>query len=456
MNMFKSTLKVALLGALMTAAGISMAATTKEQASRLGSDLTPFGAEKAGNADGSIPAWTGGNTKPIAGFTNGGKRPDPFANEKPLYVITAANMGQYSDMLSEGLKAMMTKYPDTFTVPVYPTHRTAAAPQWVYDNTRINATRATLKDSKVSGAFGGIPFPVPQNGEEVIWNHLLRWRAPSYHVDVRGMQSTSTGQHVPTVFASGDFQMPYYFQESNLDEFEGPNNGVFWTIRLLNYGPPIRAGEAIVGRENIKAGAGQTWVYFTGQRRVRKLPNACCDTPTPASAGISMFDQTDVFTGQTDRFDWKIMGKKEMVIPYNANRLFQRPTDKILMDHHVNPEDMRYEKHRVWVVEATVKENMRHLAPKRRYYVDEDTWIAVLADHWDANGQLWQMGFQNPITMPDIPATVSPQNFGFYDLISGAWYLDGVLNDSKEQYKVMPRYDDTTFTPEAMAGEGIR
>ncbi|WP_221800923.1 DUF1329 domain-containing protein [Oceanobacter mangrovi] len=456
MNSVAKTMKVALLGALLTAAGVASAAVSQQEAARLGKDLTPFGAEKAANADGSIPAWTGGNTTVPKGFVNGGKRPDPYADEKPLLVITAANMAQYQDQLSEGLKAMLKKYPDTFKVPVYKTHRTAAAPQWVYDNTKNNATSAVLDDSEVKQAFGGIPFPIPQSGEEVMWNHLLAWRPASHHVDVRGIQTTAAGQHVPTVFASGDFQMPYYFKESNYEEFMDDYDGVFWNIRLLNYGPPIRAGEAITGHENIKNGKGETWVYFTGQRRVRKLPNSCCDTPTPASAGISMFDQTGVFNGRTDRFDWKIVGKKEMYIPYNNNRVFQRPSEEILMDHHVNPEDMRYEKHRVWVVEATVKQGMRHLAPKRRYYVDEDTWFAVLADHWDANGDLWQMGFSNPITMPDIPATLPPMSFGFYDLISGAWYIDGVLNDSDEQYKVMDRYDDFTFTPEAMAGEGIR
>ncbi len=456
MKAITKPMKVALLSALLTAAGVASAAVSQQEANRLGADLTPFGAEKAANADGSIPAWTGGNTTVPAGFKNGGKRSDPYADEQPLYVITAANMAQYEKGLSEGLKAMLKKYPETFTVPVYKTHRTAAAPQWVYDNTKTNAVKATLDGSEVKGAFGGIPFPIPQTGEQAMWNHLLAWRPASHHVDVRGMQTTASGQHVPTVLASGDFQMPYYFQESNYEEFMDDYEGVFWKIRLLNYGPAIRAGEAIVGHENIQNGKGETWVYFTGQRRVRKLPNSCCDTPTPASAGISMFDQTNVFNGRTDRFDWNIVGKQEMYIPYNNNRLFQRPSEEILLDHHINPEDMRYEKHRVWVIEATVKEGQRHLAPKRRYYLDEDTWFAVLADHWDANGDLWQMGFSNPITAPDIPATLPPMSFGFYDLVSGAWYVDGVLNDSDEQYKVMERYDDFTFTPEAMAGEGIR
>ncbi|WP_437883919.1 DUF1329 domain-containing protein [Pseudomonas sp. LRF_L74] len=449
-------LRGAIIGALLTCGSLAMAAVAPDQAARLKSELTPFGAEKAGNADGSIPAWDGGYTQPIPGFVNGGRRPDPFAAEKPQLSITANNVGQYADKLSEGLKAMLKKYPESFRVDVYPTHRTAAAPQWVYDNTFTNATSARIDAGKLEGAYGGIPFPLPQSGEEIMWNHLLRWRSTAWHVDVRGVQSTANGSHVPSVLSSVDFQMPYYFKDGSLDKLKSTYKNNFWMIRMLNYGPAIRAGEAITGHENLDPDNSQTWVYFTGQRRVRKLPNACCDTPTPASAGISMFDQTDVFNGRMDRFQWKIIGKQEMYIPYNNNRLLQRPSKEVLLDHHINPDDMRFELHRVWVVEATVAPGKRHLASKRRYYVDEDTWIAVLADHWDANGQLWQVGFSNPIVMPDIPATASPQNFGFYDLLSGAWYFDGMLNDSKEQYKIMPAYSDTTFTPEAMAGEGIR
>jgi hypothetical protein len=442
----------ALLGSLLAFGPTADAAVPADEAAKLKTELTPLGGEKAANKEGTIPAWSGGYTKPQAGFTNGGRRPDPFSDEKPLFAITAKNADQYADKLSEGLKAMLKKYPESFRVDVYPTHRTAAAPQWVYDNTFKNATTAKVVNHKLEGAFGGIPFPIPKTGEEAMWNHLMRWRGIAWHVDVRGVQGTADGKHVPSVLASGDFQMPYYFQDGSADKL-GKD---FWMIRLLNYGPPIRAGEAIVGHEAIDPDDTQVWVYFTGQRRVRKLPNACCDTPTPASAGISMFDQTDVFSGRLDRFDWKIVGKKEMFVPYNNNRLLQRSSKEALMPHHINPDDMRFELHRVWVIEATVAPGKRHLASKRRYYLDEDTWIAVLADHWDANGQLWQMGFSNPMVMPDIPATTSPQSFGFYDLLSGAWYFDGMLNDSKEQYKVMVRYPDTTFTPEAMAGEGVR
>ncbi len=452
MKTIHTPLRAALLGALLAIGQAGWAAVPAEEAARLKSELTPLGGEKAGNKDGSIPAWSGGYTAPIAGFTNGGKRPDPFAAEKPLFSINAKNMGQYGERLSEGVKAMMNKYPETYRVDVYKTHRTAAAPQWVYDNTLKNATRAKINGVSLEGAYGGIPFPIPKNGAEAMWNHLLRWRGEAWHVDIRGVQTTGDGKHVPTAVASGSFQMPYYFKSGNLENFKGEH----WMIRMLTSGPPIRAGEAIVGREALDPDKTQSWVYFTGQRRVRKLPNGCCDTPTPASAGVSMFDQTDVFTGRLDRFDWKIVGKQEMYIPYNTNRSFQRKGSEVLLAHHLNPDDLRWELHRVWVIEATVAAGKRHQSSKRRYYLDEDTWTAVLADHWDAKGQLWQMGFATPIVMPDIPATASPSVFGFYDLISGVWYYDSLLNDAGEQYKIVPPYPDTVFTPDAMVGEGVR
>jgi hypothetical protein len=437
---------------LLAATPGAWSAVSADEAAKLKTELTPLGGEKAGNKDGSIPAWTGGYTTAIPGFKNGGKRPDPFASDKPLYQVTSKNMDQYADKLTEGVKAMLKKYPDSFRVDVYPTRRTASAPQWVYDNTAKNAVKAELKDLVPTNAYGGIPFPIPKSGAEAIWNHVLRWRGEAWHVTVKGVQGTADGKQVVTGIGSGDFQMPYYFKDGNAEKFDGNH----WSIRILTTGPALRAGEGIVGRQNVYGDKTQVWVYVTGQRRVRKVPNACCDTPTPNSAGVSTFDQTDVFDGRLDRFDWKIVGKKEMLIPYNGNKLLATSEADALNAHHLNPNAMRWELHRVWVVEANVAAGKRHLSPKHRYYLDEDTWIATLADHWDANGQLWQMGFANPVVMPDLPGTTSPQQFGFYDLLSGAWYYDSALNDAPEQYKLMPRYPDTTFTPEALAGESIR
>ncbi|HJV69641.1 DUF1329 domain-containing protein, partial [Ideonella sp.] len=365
------------------------AAVSADEAAKLKTELTPFGAEKAGNKDGSIPAWTGGHTTPIAGDKAGGRRGDPFKDEKPLFSISAKNADQYADKLSDGQKAMLKKYPDSYRIDVYKTHRTAAAPQWVYDNTLKNATRAKLNGDVVEGAYGGIPFPIAKTGAEVIWNHMLRWRGTSWEFNVDQYQLTADGKAVLTTDGRAEQQMPYYFNDGSAEAFAKSND--FWLIRLVNAGPPIRAGEAVLGRENLDGSKSQAWVYLTGQRRVRKLPNPCCDTPTPAAAGVMSFDEIEVWTGRLDRFDWKLVGKQEMFIPYNANRFLQPKTDaEVITKNHFNPDHMRWELHRVWVVEANLRAGQRHQAPKSRYYCDEDTWICVLGDRWDAQGQLWK------------------------------------------------------------------
>jgi Protein of unknown function (DUF1329) len=222
-------------------------------------------------------------------------------------------------------------------------------------------------------------------------------------------------------------------------------------VRLINAGPPIRVGEAIVGRETIDPAKSQAWVYLTGQRRVRKLPNPCCDTPTPAAAGVMSFDEIEVFTGRLERFDFKLLGKKEMIVPYNSNRLLQPKTDaEVLGARHLNPDFVRWELHRVWVVEATVREGKRHQAPRSRYYCDEDTWICVLGDRWDANGQLWKTLWNQTFVAPDLPGLVGGP-MGFYDLLSGAGFAGNLYNAKSKQYVLMPPYADTTFTPDAVA-----
>lgn len=449
---FKLALLAAAVGGALGFSHIAMAAVSADEAATLKTTLTPLGAEKAGSKDGSIPAWDGGYTKAIPGFKNGGRRDgDPFAGEKPLYSVTAKNMGQYADKLTDGTKAMLKKYP-SYRIDVYPTHRTAAAPQWVYDNTAKNAVHAKLNEKMIPvGAFGGIPFPIPKSGAEVMWNHLLRWRGESWQFDQHGVLVTADGKAVMTVDGVADQAMPYYYKDA-ADKFDG----VYWMIRLVNAGPPIRAGEAILGRLNVDGDKDEGYVYLAGQRRTRKLPNACCDTPTPAAAGVMSFDELEVFGGRLDRFDWKLIGKKEMLIPYNTNKSLKPAKDTDLVSgSYLNPDHVRWELHRVWVVEGDLKQGQRHLAPKSVYYVDEDSWNAVLGDRWDAKGQLWKTMWALPVLMPDVPGVIVP-TFGFYDLLSGTWFASNLLNQKSAHYKLMPRYSDATFTPESLAGGGLR
>lgn len=455
--MTKTPLKAALAVAVALAlgAGAAQAAISADEAATLKTTLTPMGAERAGNKDGSIPAWTGAPT-PGAGLSATGRRADPFGAEKPLFSINAKNMAQYADRLTDGTKALMQKYPESFRIDVYTTHRTGIAPQSVYDNTLKNALNAKIVEGAAgpmpAGAYGGIPFPVPKSGAEVMWNHALRWRGEAWYWEFKGYQLTQDGQWVNVNDTANDHWMPYYAPGGSPEKF----GGEYWLVRSLTKGPAIRAGEAITGRLNTDETKTATWVYLTGQRRVRKLPSSCCDTPTPFSAGIASFDEVEVFNSRMDRFDWKLVGKKEVFIPYNTNRTFQPAKDSdVLGTRHLNPDHVRWELHRVWVVDATLKAGQRHTSPKSRYYVDEDTWHAVTADRFDANGQLARVPFSLPIVMSDVPATATV-TWGIYDLTAGSSYINGIVNERKAAYKPMPAYKDAVFTPDAMSGEGVR
>lgn len=453
MKPFKTFTATAVASMLLSVAGASYAAVSADEAAKLKTELTPLGGERAGNKDGSIPAWTG-VPAPYGQYKAGGRRPDPFASDKPLYTVTSKNMAQYADKLSDGVKAMLTKYPDSFRLDVYPTRRTAAAPQWVYDNTLKNATRAKLEGEKVVGAYGGVPFPIPKTGTEVMWNHQLRWRGASIDSDMRAYLNTAVGQRVLVGESSYTEQYPYFMKDGNADEFQ--KVGDYWMLRILTSGPPIRAGEGIAGRQNVDPDKDQVWVYLAGQRRVRKLPNACCDAPSPPTAGLMTFDETYVYGGRMDRFDWKIVGKREMLVPYNTNGLLTAEKDEdLFLSKHMNPDRVRWELHRVWVVDAELRAGQRHATPKSRYYVDEDSWFALLGDRWDARGQLWKTMWHPPFAAPDMPG-LGGTMFGYYDLLSGAWFVQGVTAQQAKQYQLTGRLKETMFSPEAMAGEGVR
>ena len=441
----------------LTAQTFAHAGVSAAEAAKLKAELTPFGAERAGNKEGTIPAWNGGMTTPIAGDVPGGRRGDPFKAEKPVLSINAQNMATHADKLSDGTKALLKKYPDSFRVDVYPTHRTAAAPQSVYDNTFRNATQAKLVEgpagSMPTGAYAGIPFPIPANGTEVMWNHTLRWRGEAFRWDVHQYSITPDGRRVLVNDGNGDNNVPYY--QLRAGSFEKWNGG-FFDVRINTVGPALRAGEALLARLNVDDEKTSAWVYLTGQRRVRKLPNPCCDTPAPQTAGVMTFDELEGFAGRTGKFDWKLIGKKELYVPYNSNRSLQPTKDADLVgQRHLNPDFVRWELHRVWVVEATVKAGQRHVSPRSIYYIDEDSWHVVLADRWDANGQLARTLWQLPYAMPDIPA-VTTVTFGMHDLISGAWYANGIFNEKKEQYRIVAPYKETVFSPDSLAGDSVR
>jgi len=431
----------------------SFAAVSAAEAEKLHSELTPLGAERAGNKDGTIPAWEGGYTKVWPGYQSGQPRPDPFASEKPLFQITGKNMGQYADKLSDGIKALLQRYP-TYRIDVYPTHRTAAAPQWVYDNTFKNATHARITDNgwSLAGAYGGIPFPIPKDGYEAMTNHLYGWKGESVKYDI-GTYVVPGGKPILATAGTLSYQYPYYYRDGTPENF----NGYFILARMSTTGPPLKAGEASLFREPVnKLDPGrQVWQYLVGQRRIRRAPDVSYDNPSTLTSGLSFYDEGYLFSGAMDRYEWKLVGKKEMFIPYNTQQFHTQKVDQVLGPNHLNPDHLRWELHRVWVVEATLAPGKRHALPKRLFYLDEDTWLAVLADGWDARGQLWHTGLTLPFIVPELPAvTVIP--FAIYDLLKGAYSVSSMFNERPLYYQIVSRRSENFFSPATLAAEGIR
>ncbi len=428
------------------------AAVTPEEAARLKSELTPLGAEKAGNKDGTIPAWNGGYTTVWPGYRSGQPRPDPFEAERPRLTITAQNMQQYADQLSDGVKAMLQRFP-SYRLDVYPTHRTAAAPQWVYDNTFKNATRAKLVPNasigpQVEGAYGGIPFPIPKNGAEAIWNHLLAWHGEAFIYDFSVYVVTVSGKPMLAAAATQDSQYPYYYQDGTLDSF----GGNYWMTKITATAPPFSVGEKTLGI--YAAGKNlQAWQYLVGQRRVRRAPTIAYDTPNFLSSGFSFVDESFLFIGNLDRYDWKLVGKKEMLVPYNTQRFHTKNVNQVLGPRHLNPDHLRWELHRVWVVEATLAPGKRHAMPKRRFYLDEDTWQALLSDGWDARGQLWHVGHAMLILAPELPGALAFTSV-VYDLLKGGYGAS--LFNEQQQYRSVMHQPEDYFSPATLAAEGIR
>jgi hypothetical protein len=451
-NLTQTVLSAAIFAALSTPA---MAAVSASEAAALGNSLTPMGAEKAGNAAGTIPAWTGGLTSPGAGFKAGGHYPNPFASDKPKLTITGANADQYKDQLSPGQIAMLKKYP-TWKMNVYETRRTASFPKGHYDQTIANATKATLAagGNGIVGTTGGIPFAIPKNGLEAIWNHLTRYRGEAYATNWSQAAVTRDGNYTPVRFEY-EYEFHYGSLEKKSNEIE---QGKLFNFLQSITAPARLAGQILLVHEftdQVKTPR-NAWTYNPGQRRVRLAPNVAYDNPGTASDGLRTNDDFLMFNGATDRYNWKLIGKKEMYVPYNSYVISGNTVSMkdVLKAGHVNPDTTRYELHRVWVVEATLKPGTSHIYTKRVFYIDEDSWMNVVQDKYDARGQLWRVSEQHNINYADIPMQ-APSVEVHHDLQSGRYLAMGLRNDERSVYVPIKR-TAADFSPNGLRRSGTR
>jgi hypothetical protein len=424
-------------------------------AAELGKDLTPLGAQAAGNAAGTIPAWTGGITTPVAGFKAGGHYPDPYAGDKPNLTVDAANVEQYKDKLSPGQVALIKKYPG-WKLNVYPTRRSAAYPKPVYEATAANVGVAKLEagGNGLAGTTAGIPFPVPKDGAEAIWNSLQRYKGDTYAMTWNQAAVTRDGAYTLV-----RFEYEYDFSYGNISKNESqrePN-------KLVNFlqivtAPARLAGQVLLIHETMNQvkQPRSAWIYNPGQRRVRLAPNVAYDNPGTAADGLRTSDDFGMYNGAIDRYEWKLVGKQELYIPYNSYKLSSNSlkyTD-ILKPGHINPEHARYELHRVWVIEANLKPGASHIYKRRVFYIDEDSWAVVVTDKYDARDQLWRVSEQHSFNFYDVPMLYGTVEV-HHDLQSGRYIAMGLRNEESKVYRPIRR-TAADYTPANLRNLGTR
>lgn len=424
------------------------AAATAEEAAKLKTTLTPLGAERAANKDGSIPAWEGAYTKELPGAAEG-KHPDLYPSEKPVIQISGKNAAEFSGKLTEGTMALLKKYP-SFRIDVYPTHRTAGAPQWVYDNTFKAATQAklTADGNSFSGAWGAVPFPIPKSGNEVMWNHLVHPRPTSSSLNFRVLVGASDGSRTLATLGILDEFWSYYQKDGSAEKFKD----TYAFIRFNTTAPAYKAGEAVLVHESLDMSKEpQAWQYMVGQRRVRRAPTVSYDTPDFMVSGTSYFDELQGLRSRLDRYNWKLVGKQELYVPYNTNRFLSTPEDKAFMPYHSNPDNVRWELHRVWVVEANLAQGKRHAVPKRRFYIDEDSWACLLADGYDAEGKLWRTSQVFNMVMPEAQMHAANTTL-VYNLQAGTM----AAIQLPDAWKVNAGRSLTYYSTDALAADNAR
>ena len=421
----------------------------------IASEKTPVGAQISGNSAGTIPAWTGGITKPPSVYKKGDHHQDPFAKDKVLFTINASNYNQYISELSVGQIAMFEKYPQTYKMNVYQTRRSASFPKRIYQKTIENGKTGKLSadGEGVENVAEGFPFPNFTNAFELILNHKLKYKGSG------GVRYNN--QVAPT--AAGRFTV-VKLREELLGKYYIPGNTVEDINNVLLYfyqeveSPARLAGRILLVHEtmNQRVTPRQAWVYNPGQRRVRRAPNVAYDNPGTASDGLRTNDMTDMFNGAMDRFNWEFVGTKEMYVPYNSYKVHSGDLDyaDIVRPGHLNSDLMRYELHRVHVIEAKLKEGVRHINSRRTFYLDEDSYQILLTDHYDKRKNIWRFSEAHSINYYDVPTFWSTVET-HHDLRSGRYVAVGLDNKDPVNTFDVP-LSEGNYTPQALRKRGRR
>lgn len=448
------------LAAIALCAAPPARALSNEEAAQLGTRMTEVGAIREGNAEGTIPPYAGGLSRPPAGYAplmgerGGAPYIDPYAAEKPLFSIDAKNLDRHADKLDEGSRTLLQRYPESYRIDVYPSHRSAALPRYALDNTVKNALKPRLAGdgTGIENAHAQVPFPIPKSGLEALWNVQLHYVQPwdmgsdlTWLIDTAGRRSLLTDARLTR-------HNPYWdANDEKVDDY---------TLFIIDHQMPAsRAGTKELMHVPLRMDLANytAWQYIPGQRRVRMAPDLQYDTVVASRGGLMFYDEANGLWGKLDRFDYRLVGRREMYVPYNAYRFIASPVEAATMASHHDPAVLRFELHRVWVVEGTLKKGQRHAESRKVWYIDEDSWNIAVYNAFDQAGRPFRLMLNALFTAYETPAVRSEPSL-VYDLASGGYSFTGGFAAPKSGFTSMPvpANPDTYFSPDALAGRGIR
>jgi uncharacterized protein DUF1329 len=438
------------------------AAVTLEQADHLGEDLTAIGAEKAGNAEGTIPAYEGGEA-PLPGWSWGKVRwrYSKFKEEQPLFSIDASNVDRHAEHLTDA-QITALKTVTGYRMDIYPSHRTCNIDATYAQRTRQNATEARIGADGWSlehAKTAGVPFPIPQSGVEAMYNARMRPQGIGYRI-AKGttMISPRPGSREFTSYAwSLETFVPSQAVEKEAVESSG---AVDFYVHYTYAEPAAMRGQAFIGIsfENKEP---EQYQYFPGQRRVRRLPNYVFDAPVVGYENQYLNDEQLMQWSTLDRFEYRLVGKKEIYVQNNSLRMqdFEGKRDEAFGNSFVNPAYRRFELHRMWVVDARLKPGFQHLVPHRIYYLDEDSWSIAAVTEYDKDGKVWKLLESSQVPIWELGGSCGFLAYTIWDLQGGRYVADfsmiGTGGDAKwirtgDPDANQPQFKADFYTPETL------
>ena len=389
---YSFVLKIIFFNLIIFLSSFCVATANQDEALEPGNELTPLGAELKGedsikNKLPPIPKWEKINQLEAKKFlTSPNKRhPNPYKDDI-LLTIDKNNHHEFVNYLTEGMKYLFKMYPETYRLNIYQTRRNVTMRSEINEATKNNISTAKLVDDGqgVEGARLGIPFPLTRNPQEMIWNHRLRYRGISVEVD-------RDSSYI--VFKNSDKEESLFHLQISFD-YSNPkrNNSLLGIFKQTNLSRGLE-GEVLLASDSLnELSMPRNSSIGTTDGGFEPTPFMAHDYRRGVAGGVRTYDQYDMFNGSLEKYDWnlKYQDTQKIFVPYNAYVVYNELNhNEILTPKHINPELLRYEMHRVWVVEAKLKENTEHFYTRRIFYIDEDSWQILASENYDVKGNLY-------------------------------------------------------------------